>query len=522
MNKSRLPTGNRGKESLSITDVPVRRASMASSLGCHVPGCAIITPDTQYPPNVSAAIQHRILCQTNTLSPDRFRFLRSQSRLYGLTLRTVDPLDPKLNLFTWLMDRPYPLRRRMQLWENAQAHMPGLVETTPYAAVLEYAVSSKINFGTCKTFLKKEDYPSFKNPRSINSREDFYKTVVGPVVEAISGIVYDEPWVVKHIPVADRPAYLDSYLGGFEEYYGTDYSSFESSITPSHYEATEHQVYSVMLRRCPWRNLALRLLRCTVGVSTLKTRYGVAKAACRMSGDMTTSLGNGLCNYLVVRCIAKELGWTEFRMVAEGDDGLIPRCGAPMTKEHFAAYGLTVTMTISRTVGAAGFCQMYWCDSENVVDPAGKLLTIGWSFAQQRRGGPVLKRSLLRAKALSLAYELPGCPVLSSLAKFLLRCTNGPALFSEDVWWRREVMQDRYADSELSPSIKERLHSTVPMERRFLVEKLFNVTIEQQFELEQWFDSLQHIQPLNHPIIISLVEQKFPHSVKMWRLYAVE
>lgn len=500
----------------------MKRASMASSLGCHVPGCAIITPDTQYPPNVSAAIQHRILCQTNDLSPAKFRFLRSESRKYGLSLPTVDPLNPKLNMFDWLMSRPYPLKRRLQLWENALQHMPGLMETTPYVSVLEYAVNTKQDFGTCKTFLKKEDYPSFKNPRSINSREDFYKVVVGPVVEAISSIVYEQPWVVKHIAVADRPAYLDEYLKGGDEYYGTDYSSFESSITPSHYEATEHQIYSVMLRRCPWRHLALKLLRRTVGISKLKTRYGEAKSACRMSGDMTTSLGNGLCNYMVVKCIAKELGWKELRMVAEGDDGLIRRGGEPLKDKYFAEYGLSVKMTVTQSVGAAGFCQMYWCDSENVVDPAGKLLTIGWSFAQQRRGSPALKRRLLRAKALSLAYELPGCPVLSSLSRYLLRCTTGEALFSEDVWWRREVMQGNYESSELTETIRERLCSAVPMERRSLVEKLFGVTVEQQLELEHWFDSLHAIQPLNHPTIINLVEHRFPHSVKMWRLYAVE
>jgi len=76
------------------------------------------------------------------------------------------------------------------------------------------------------SFVKAEQYPGFKMPRSINGRVDFSKIIFGPLVKTVEKIVYNNPCFIKNVPVNDRPQYITEKISGPGKYIATDYTSY--------------------------------------------------------------------------------------------------------------------------------------------------------------------------------------------------------------------------------------------------------------------------------------------------------
>jgi len=369
-------------------------------------------------------------------------------------------------------------------------------------------------------FIKTETYTDWKYPRGIHPRgrnaDKTFLGVVGPALSAVEKRLYATPWFIKHVPVADRPKWIEGRLGNRCTYpytlVGTDYSSFEASFVPRLLNICECALYSYMLRNANCYDVINALLH------NLPARNHIAYKGLhaqlngvRMSGDYCTSLGNGFTNLMVMLYLAHINGWDADGFV-EGDDGLFSIKGGIPTVKDYEQMGFNIKIETGNVLGEMGFCHLYYDKDvlDNVINPGEVLCKFGWSHSQCRKGGPAVRRKLLRAKADSLASSVPGAPIVSALARYVQRTTPSGGHLYIDGRTPNRWMRETYARGvETKP---------VSWQSRALVQKLFNVSVGDQIEIEKYIDSLSVMGELRHPLIDGLMK---PVWREYWQKYVV-
>lgn len=373
--------------------------------------------------------------------------------------------------------------------------------------------------GAPKGFIKLENYPQFKFPRGIHARDDFIKAWIGPVIKAIEEKVYKLPQFIKHVPKPDRPEYVMRHVfKAGSKYAATDYSAFESSFHPELMHVCEFELYRYMcMNNRVIEDIRLFEKLCC-GINKLRYRDGTfAVEGRRMSGEMTTSLGNGWTNLMIGTLVLKD---DRVRCVVEGDDGLFalsPEQLKSFTTEAFADYGFSIKIEVHDDIETASFCGIVFARDVglNVADPIAELVGFGWSL------GPIRiskRRELLVAKALSLLYEYPGAPIMASLGRYVIRCCG-----TEVDWKYVASTMDNYHRDQLTElmdacSTKQRLgvllSVQVHQQSRHLVFRKFGLPEELQIRTEKYLDSLEQIQPLEMPWLTNMVH---PDLIQMTR-----
>jgi len=217
-----------------------------------------------------------------------------------------------------------------------------------------------------------------------------------------------------------------------------------------------------------------------------------------MSGEMNTSLGNGFTNLMMLLFLAYKKGCTDVKCVVEGDDSAARFTGPRPTAEDFAQLGMKCKVEFHENIETMSFCGLVFDDQDliNVTDPREVLATFGWTSSRYLRSNHITLKKLLRCKALSLAHQYPGCPIISSLAQYGLRVTRGIDVrhFIREKGnfslWEREQLLEALKDEKKIQIIKP------PSNTRMLVERLYNVTVPQQLKLEAYLDSLVDLRPI--------------------------
>jgi hypothetical protein len=188
--------------------------------------------------------------------------------------------------------------------------------------------------------------------------------------------------------------------------------------------------------------------------------------------------------------------------VVEGDDGLFTMVGTPPTVADFARLGLAIKLEIHDTISTASFCGIVFdpMDRINVADPRKVLTNFGWVQRQYARARSSKLVVLLRCKALSTAYQYPGCPIIAELGWYGIRVTPRSASNRLVKMIDRKGMFDSYTREKINAAMhsgniprKEPLTNT-----RLLVERLYGIPSEVQLSIESYLGSLMTIQPLDH------------------------
>lgn len=472
------------------------------SLGCHIKGAAQPHPDPHDPETMKAGVRKRFAIRT----PRGETQLLSKLRLFTQKwLRTnLVPLAPDsdTSVDKWLENTGYPKWRKDELrkkWEAVDnIHRPPKLK------------KGRNPYFMCKSFQKDECYPEFKHARAINSRSDEFKCAVGPIFKLIETFVYEHPAFIKHIPVAKRPDYIMKMLyQDSAKYMATDYTAFESCFVKELMDACEFELYGYMTQFLPSDPKAgdfMTLIReVLLGMNVCEFKnFTVELEATRMSGEMCTSLGNGFSNLMFMLFMCEEAGCREVRGVVEGDDGLFSMVGSPPTADDFARLGLIIKADMHDNINTASFCGIIFDpeDRVNVTDPRDVLATFGWASGRYAFS-PRKHKMLLRCKALSLAYQYPGCPVIQSLAQYALRCTRGVDVRG---FLERDTVMDRWQKDQLQEALRDeknlcKVQRVVPLNTRKLVEQLYGITVENQLAIEAYLDKLTALTPLSHPCI---------------------
>lgn len=343
------------------------------------------------------------------------------------------------------------------------------------------------------SFVKDEPYEEMKVPRWINGRVDEAKSFLGPILKPVNDAFADHPWCIKHVPVEDRARVIFDRLGGrFTKIFGTDYTSFEAHFVAWLMEI-EAEFYRFMLQNHPDFEVFIAFLGWLTGAGKINEckmkGWGVMwLTATRMSGEVTTSLGNGFHNMMMIRFLAW-LKKVEVAGYVEGDDGVAGYSDptkAPTT-EDFERFGWKIKIIEYDTVGDASFCGNVFSPDELIVttDPIRVLSQLGWAGKRYAGASENYLLGILRCKALSYYHEYKACPIVSAACWRIIQLTadvkvSKTYIDSLDGYYRDETR--RFLGLSL-------VWQDVSESSRALVERLYGLTRDTQLELEAYFSS---------------------------------
>lgn len=328
----------------------------------------------------------------------------------------------------------------------------------------------------CEGHGKRENYLMYKTGRVLCARSDRLKPRLGRIFKSIEGTVYELFNFIKHVPMSERVEYLKQMFDGQPEIYETDYTSFEGSFQLRIMQI-ECWIYAYMLAWDVESADFVKKVLC--GTNTVRFKWFTLKMrAKRMSGEMNTSLGNGIMNYM----LARYMGASSEHLIVEGDDALFcPRPGCTIDVSKAARLGFKLKIERRSSVLVSKFCGLMMSeDGISFTDPRKVLCTFGWSHSALASN--VDKAAgLRRAKALSLMYEHPRCPILWMLAKTSEERTRSVDALMERSYYT-DLLVSEMAESKVDfiglnavgPSTESRLDFSLA----------YGITIADQLEIE--------------------------------------
>jgi len=155
------------------------------------------------------------------------------------------------------------------------------------------------------------------------------------------------------------------------------------------------------------------------------------------------------------------------------------------------------------SITEASFCGIIFSidDLINITDPLSELLSFGWTTHRYAKSKPSLRKMLLRCKSMSLAFQYPGCPILSSLAQYGLRVTSS---YNVKRYITNSRNMSEWDREQYLQSLAFGRAPVVPpgMSSRLLMERKFGISVEDQLSIEKYLDGLRSISPLTHPMIV--------------------
>lgn len=400
--------------------------------------------------------------------------------------KNLKPLSPDtdLSVESWLMSAPYPDARKEELKTVWDAFDGRLLP----------------KHKKMKSFVKDEFYTDFKHARGIYSRSDTFKCFLAPLIKKVEEVVFARPEFIKKIPVAERPAYIMEMLGAVPgSTYCTDYTAFESHFIKILMEACEFVLMDHMVSCCPEARRVWRKAKKVLG-GTNHCRFKfwtLIVEACRMSGEMTTSLFNGFFNCMLTKFLTGDACVGVF----EGDDGLF-RIKAttpptpPPTVQRAAKLGMTLKIEEVESINEASFCGLVF-DEEDLaplVDVVRAMGTFGWSHARHVGSRPERAAALQRAKALSYLCGYYQCPIVWELARQTIRLTADKHELMLQLLNKTDF--DSYRRDELMRAAKDwrrYMHGSVGLRSRIMIEERYGVTVGEQLRLERSFANMRDL-----------------------------
>ena len=490
---------------------PTPRRPKCVSTGTHYQGLLRPAPDLDDPLNKVLGATKRVAKLPRRAKRTILKRLRRFTRKWCRANLTPLSVDTDVSVETWLASTKYSAKRKAQLLKLHKEC---------------FALPTDVRIAQVKGFLKDETYDTWKHPRWIMSRSDEFKCMYGPIIKKIEEVVYNnddgDSSFIKHVPDSQRPAYIKNRLySPGNTYLVTDYTAFESHFIPEIMTALEFELYDYMTKFLPEHEFFMRCNRSVIAKPNhIVSRNMWFDVAARMSGEMSTSLGNGFSNLMLMLFTCERNGCKNVRGVVEGDDGLFAFDGPPPTREMFAEAGFDIKLDAYTSLTETSFCGMVFDEDsmQTITDPFKAIVNFGWTSRQYLNCSSVTMQSLVRAKSLSLMVQYKGCPMVAAVAAYGIRTT--------DAITRKRMMttikklkvgqyeKDRMFERMAAPSTREEPSDGT----RILFEKRYGVPIADQIAFEKHMDSLNTLAPFSHPGLTNHAPECYR---QMWSTYFV-
>ncbi len=467
-------------QDIGMQNSRVRPPEMVS-LPCGIEGAVAFRPNTTDALSAVMGLKKRLVHERPTINRKLLRRLQKFAN-------------------KWMNNNLIPLQSHeipsFEEWVEG-VNQPGATKDEYRRAYAEWAEGKvkKSKLSQKKCFVKPEFYPEAKYHRIIHSPTDYEKVLHGRFVKAIEKKVFSLPYFIKKYPRQEWPEIIASRVGieGLRVY-ASDYSSFEANFVPEVQRVLELALAKYMLGAFLddegvddlVHTDRVRRLTSVMFVAWIEGR--------RASGQMATSLFNGFSNLIVNMFFAMEInGSKTFDGVVEGDDGLFAYDGKAPTPEQFLEAGFTIKIIHVERYYEASFCGVVFHPDakRTLADPIRMVTTASWCSRAYLRASDDTLRKLGIVKGLSYLAQYPGCPVIQSVALWLLR-TNGfeREKLNDILGWYQEQKCVGWWDREVLSSIRASVLQPVPVHpgSRQIVAKVFGVGEEIQIALEELFD----------------------------------
>lgn len=458
----------------------------------HIPAL----PDVYDPQFEYNGLMKRTFCQTPPFKGD----LKLISELVNNVCNAIPPLpyDDESRLFEqWVNSvRKYSLATKN--------HLRSLFQTKYHLPL------SKKDY-CMKGFTKDEFYDDIKHSRMIFNPSDMFKVKTGGVIHAMEKHVMMNPLIRKHFAkgmtteqMGERVRQIESFS---TSYFATDYSSYEASIRKDLTQLIEKPLFEHFLSNYP---ATLEAIKPTVNYTQTpyerrKTRFSKIPAKLeeydqaelqdeleapwvtlrhhrikhvegRKSGQMWTSLMNGLINYVAIQYVAAK-NKCKVDFLVEGDDSIGSCSNITLDPKYFTELGLIVKIQQSSDITTLGFCSHYYEPTTNacLMHPH-KLPRFGFTPHKNHMALKINKRrALAKAKAMSFITSFPQCPIITELCRSVILNISGRPKFTAQ-WWG-----DEESFWKGMPNL------SIPNVVRIKYEELFGIPIQEQLRLEQQF-----------------------------------
>lgn len=502
---AKLPLPEQTKESINIkfivSDVVEKTDLASKATGPVFIGASYPKASNKSITNILSCAAKRIGAITPQIKPQRLREITEFTIKFVKENFKQLPKNETFDFNEWLNNAPYTPDRKQELLE-----------------VYETLGTDKLNAKDLrvKSFIKEESYDTYKCARGIYSRSDRFKCVVAPLIAKIQHVIFSNPAFIKTVPVSDRPKFIeDLFLTGEGNYYAGDYTAYESHFTKEYMEAIEFEVYKYICAENPEALSILKIFMDAVsGTNYIIFRLvSLTVEATRMSGEMNTSLGNGLVNFIIINFICTHLHKSSVRLIVEGDDSLFQTV-ADITSQDFIDCGLTCKLERHETINTASFCGLLYhpLTLDVITDPIKVILKTPYLPRKWSGSSKVVRLQILKCKALSILWQYPGCPILTSYAKWILRETCHLKIRKTVLeFYKKQVF---YQTAGLDYNIFLKINSyqsvltetpckEVSLHNRLLLEEKYAISIDEQIEIEKFYDSQGELRPYHHDLILN-------------------
>lgn len=463
----------------------------------HIPA-VLPRPDVTHPDSLIDGIAKRMAYNP----PPYKRALRRRFRKFvkKWVQKNLKPIEHNADLGfeEWLATTNYPEWRKDELrktWND-------ILEKDSFWMLEKDRLHENADV---KLFCKEENYPEYKLPRGIWARVDEFKDISGPFFKTIEKELFKLPYFIKKVPKHQRPQYIKDLIERSNlKYICTDFTSFESLFTSDMMMDCEAILYKYMSsKNLMMQRLCRMILLVLTGDNVCGNKYfKVAVDAKRMSGEMNTSLGNGFSNLMFLLFAFHEYNIGFTGPVVEGDDGLAGVDG-DIPAQYFTDMGLNVKLEVKENIGEASFCGIVSNMDEliNITEPLQHLCFVPWVSRRYAFCSDEAYYGLIKSKALSLAYEYPGCPILDKYARKLLELLSKWKIKHDrsDSWKYKIALEAERAMN--SGSFPQR--TTGPC-TRVLMEKVFGIPTSAQILFERSIDEMT-LDKLDFESIYSLI-----------------
>lgn len=475
-----------------------RLVPMARSLLCGYSGACLYMAENRDSPTSLVGACKRFLNAPPSVDTD----LMARARVFvEKWVKRLPVLEKAPSVAEWLEESNLPAWRRTEI---AEAEAEYQLHKAEYDYYRDYYPGKlpPSKFGAKKwkkfigvtNFVKVEYNEGLKYSRNINARSNYMKARLGPWVHAMEKVIFALPSFIKYISMPDRPAaIIERCIRAGMNTIVCDYSCFETSFTKLVQDTFEQQVYKHMVPDLDFH----AWMNCITSRNWVTGRgYSLETDCARMSGEMNTSLGNGITNLMMMEFAAEELGMHDLQGFVEGDDGLFSYSGPSVDPSFFSKLGFRLTH-LDAQADTASFCGMVF-DIESrsvVVDPFYCLAGSGFSNNAVGANARTIA-TLTAAKGLSIMFQYPNCPLMFSWGQRFYRTAMASAGLSDSqmrLSLHKYLLNSRRVDSweraKLLSACDAKTSPDISVSSRLLFERLYHISPESQVLLERQFDS---------------------------------
>lgn len=364
-------------------------------------------------------------------------------------------------------------------------------------------------YRTNSSFIKDEDYDTWKNARTINgtSKKGFtndHLSWLSRMVKSCEKQIYNKlPGLVKGMTPTERMQAMES-LGDFMPKTICDYTSYEASFKRKKMECIQFELYRFMFQKLPFKDEILKSLTGVIGGKNKLDfkHFTWWSNARKMSGESDTALSNAIDNWVTWLYLLEKQGVEPKIAVemifVEGDDNASNLEGHKLDKKSFEDCGLIAKLEGGLDIEQTGFCQLYFTLPPTGVicaNPWKKLLKFSKVAVRYANASDKVLTSLLRAQAMSMLYLHHGAPVVHKLALSILKLTSGVNVRSEH--WDTVLNYHDNKEEIISMNWRDFVNQDIQDADRVLVDRQFGMTVEMQHviegKLDSWDGGLLHL-----------------------------